>query len=64
MTPGDQLVYAADPLRFGVLELFAVTADGWLWCEELTTHLVHRLSPSEVEPSPVRYMPTERRWAA
>jgi hypothetical protein len=64
MKPGDQLVYAADPLMLGVLELFAVAADGRLWCEQLTTLQVHRLRPSEVELSPVRYMPAERPWAA
>ena len=64
MTPGDHLIYVADPLGFGVLELVAIARDGTLWCEELITGHVHRFRPHEVDLSPDLYVAAEERWAA
>jgi hypothetical protein len=64
MRPGDHLIYVADPLKFGVLELFAVAHDGRLWCEQLTTGDVMLLDPHEVELSPELYLPADGRRAA
>jgi hypothetical protein len=57
MRPGDHLIYVADPLEYGVLELFAVAHDGTLWCEQLTTGDVKLLDPHDVDLSPELYGP-------
>lgn len=64
MRPGDHVIYLADPLEFGVLELLGVAGDGTLWCEQLTTGKVHRFHPHEVELSPELHLRAEARWAA
>lgn len=64
MRPGDHLIYLADPLEFGVLELVAVAKDGTLWCEQLTTGDVRLFQSHDVDLSPERYVPAEARWAA
>jgi sugar lactone lactonase YvrE len=63
MRPGDHLIYVADPLKYGVLELFAVAHDGRLWCEQLTTGDVQLFDPHDVDLSPELYLPDERRAA-
>jgi hypothetical protein len=49
MKPRDRLIYLADPLRFGVLELVAVDSDGTLLCQQLTTGDIERFQPHDVD---------------
>jgi hypothetical protein len=64
MRTGDHLIYVADPLEYGVLELFAVAKDGSLWCEQLTTGDVRLFDPQEVDLSPELFEPVDDRRAA
>jgi sugar lactone lactonase YvrE len=64
LLPGDHVIYLADPLRFGVLELLAVADDGTLWCAQLTAGDVHRFHPDDVGLNPELYAPADERRAA